>query len=428
MLKKILNTVSSQLLGSVINLFTFIMISNIGEVGIPLRGEAGLILSTITIVLLGINIISGASLVYLFPRVHKGTLIYISYLWALLLSGIAYIILLIVNQYTTFIPDLIIHVCLLTFLNSIFNTNLGVLISEQKIVKNNYLKAGSSFIILVFVSACIFLLNFTNSFTYVYALYLAYSAVFLISLFFIKKHLGSIDRKSVKEIIRKAFFYGILNQSAHIVFFINSRLGYFLLYNPLNANDIALGNYTNAISICEAIWIVTRSVSLVQYSKIVNSDNHKYNVELSFNLAKWSFILCSIGLIPLLLLPNAFYTSIFSKNAFLMHDIIQLLAPSIVLYNFASVLGHFYSGNGKYQVNLYGALIGFIITCSSVFYMASHYAYKGIALVFSISLTGTSIFILIYFMKDNNLKFNFLIPKKSDLKQLFPSKKQTEQY
>jgi O-antigen/teichoic acid export membrane protein len=420
MFKKILNTISTQFLGSLINLFTFIIISH--TLGAHYTGEARLILSTIAIVLIAINLISGASLIYLFPRVHKGTLIYISYVWAFLLSITAYIGLHIYNVYQPLLEEYIHHIAILTFFNAIFNTNLNVLISSQKINLNNRLKLYHYLLILPGIAAAIFLLDIKDSSAYVIGLYLSYITITILSSIQIAPYLKEFNTTLIKPIVRQAIYYGAWNQSGHIIQTVNLRLSYYILHDPGNLSSIALGNFSNAASICESIWIVTRSVALVQYSKIVNTEDNEYNVKLSLDLSKWSFIICTIGLIPLLLLPTGFYQFVFGEEFYLMPEIIKYLAPSIVFYNFANILGHYYSGNGRYQINLYAALIGFVITLSSIHYMINQYQHIGAAIVSSASYFASTLFMLSYFMKDNHLKWSQLIPKWSEFKAIIRQK------
>ena len=416
MFKKILNTASTQFLGSIFNFLTFIVISRL--LGPYYREEAGIMLSTIAFILVASNLVSGASLIYLFPRVHKPTLIYISYGWSAFISALAFVILKIYNQFEPLLGQYIFHICMLAFLNAFFNVNLQVLISEEKINTANRLKLFHFIPIFPVVFIAIYLLKIENSNAYMYGLYTGYLSISILSLYQIRKHLKPIKLVQIKSIIKDAFKFGAWNQAGNLVQTLNLRLSYYILHDPNNLSSIALGNYSNAVSICEAIWIVTRSVALVQYARISNSKDNKYNVKLTLSLSKWSFIICSIGIIPIVMLPSNFFQFIFGQEFYLIADIIKWLAPSVVLYNFAYIIAHYYSGNGRYQINLISSSIGLVVTLSCIHYFIELYSQNGAALTATLSYLASSIFMLSYFSYQHKLNAKQFLPTWQELKFL----------
>lgn len=75
------------------------------------------------------------------------------------------------------------------------------------------------------------------------------------------------------SVVSQMFRYGLQNQVAHITQLLSFRLSYYVLgeYKGL----AAVGVFGNGISIAESIWLIAKSMSLVQYSWVANSDDQK---------------------------------------------------------------------------------------------------------------------------------------------------------
>jgi len=127
LIKKILNTFGTKTITAFINLAIAIVLSQ--YLGAEGKGEQGLIITTIAFVLVFANLIGGATLVYLTPRIAVKHLIAPSYLWSALISIFAYFTL----RFTNIIDQsFVIHISILAFLNSILAINSSILIGNEK--------------------------------------------------------------------------------------------------------------------------------------------------------------------------------------------------------------------------------------------------------------------------------------------------------
>src|SRR5437763_2492721 len=123
MFKKIASTFVVKILTSAVNLVLVILLSQ--YLGASGKGEASLLITGVTMVVLFCNMIGGASLVFLVPRFNTLQLIFVSNLWSLLICIVAWIVL----QFTNILPaQFIPHVIALSFINSLLGTNLSVLL------------------------------------------------------------------------------------------------------------------------------------------------------------------------------------------------------------------------------------------------------------------------------------------------------------
>lgn len=195
------------------------------------------------------------------------------------------------------------------------------------------------------------------------------------------------------------------------------RLSYYLLEKYQNTET--LGIYSNGVSLTEAIWMVSGSMAMVQYSKIANSDNKQYSQQLTVNMTKISLLVTVVILIPMLLLPSAFYSFIFGKDFTNINHIMICLAPGVVFYNFALLIGHYFSGTGRYYINTTASAAGLLITLILSFVAIPMWGFYGAALVSSLSYIVVSATVIVFFYKESKIGFSQMIPDKNDLKLYF---------
>jgi O-antigen/teichoic acid export membrane protein len=125
---KILNTFGARALAAVINLLIAIVLSQyLGPAG---KGIQSLVITTITFILVFANLIGGGTLVYLVPRYAPSLLILPSFLWTIFVSILSYFVLLL---FPVVDESIVIHICILSVLNSFVSINTSVLIGKEKI-------------------------------------------------------------------------------------------------------------------------------------------------------------------------------------------------------------------------------------------------------------------------------------------------------
>lgn len=123
----------------------------------------------------------------------------------------------------------------------------------------------------------------------------------------------------------------------------------------------------------------------------------------------------------MLLLPSGFYIFIFGKDFANVNLIMNCLAPGVIFYNFALLIGHYFSGTGKYYINTTASAIGLIITLLLSFYAIPIWGFYGAGVVTSISYITISATVLFFFQKESKISFMLMIPTFQDIKQYFSS-------
>jgi O-antigen/teichoic acid export membrane protein len=249
----------------------------------------------------------------------------------------------------------------------------------------------------------------------------AYGVTFLWSIALIAKHVGKdkvFELSNTWTTFRSLFFYGFQNQLAHVFQLLSFRISYFFLER--DCGEAEVGIYSNAVSVIESIWMISTSISLWQYAKISNSTDVNYTKNITEQLTKYGLLTAFIALTVLLCIPSVFYSWLFGKEFHGLNELMFYLAPGIWVFNYALIIGHYFSGHGKYYVNAIASGIGFLITCIAAYYFIPTLKIQGAAITASISYFVTSLVVILYFRKEgaNFVVFPSIGELKSTLGQL----------
>ena len=419
--KKILNTFGTKMLAAALNFLIAIIISQtLGDTG---KGTQALLVATISFILIFSDIICGASIIYLAPRHSFKKILVASTVWAgfiALVMGFGIWLF-----YPDLEPDLILHVAILSFISSLSNINFRFLVGKEEIQKANYNTLLQPVLLVLTLVAYYILLKKTDIYGYVIGLYAAYGGTFLLGVWMLRKEYANLRHDKDREygpVLKDLFKYGFLNQTGHFVQFFNLRLSYYLLKRFIDVGSV--GVFSNALSLAEAIWIISNSIALVQYARIANADDRAYAQKLTLDLSKSCLVISALAVIVLALLPPQVYTFVFGKDFGEMAGIIRILAPGVLFYCVFLILGHYYSGIGRYQMNTFAALCGLAATCILGFTLIPRYDVIGAAITSAVSYTVNAIFLFVFFLKESHFKGKDFILRKSEIQNYIAELKQ----
>ncbi len=413
MIKKIFSTFTLRFASALINLLIAVVVSRyLGAAG---KGEQGILLTTIAFIILFDNIVGGASVVYLTPRLKLKNILVASYFWSLIVSIISYFIL----YFTHLLPsEYQLPVAILSGLCSITSINSSILIGKEKINESNILNFMTpllTIIILIFLFSTSLCLNIN---AYLIALFGTYLSCLILSFYFLSPLLKRKEKPSiygVKKSLKIMIAYGLQNQLAHVFQLLSFRISYYVLEYFWNKSQV--GVYSNGVSIIESVWMISSSITLIQYARIANTSDKKYAISLTETLTKYGMFIAFVALIPIVILPSQVYVFIFGPDFREMNILILLLAPGIWIFNYALIIGHYFSGIGKYYVNAIASGIGLAVTIPTIFILIPRYHIYGAAISASFSYFCTSMVVLYYFKKAGG-KF-VLFPKFKEMKTVF---------
>ena len=411
MIKNIINTFVTKVLAAIFNLVIAIIISNyIGPEG---KGQQGLIITTISLIIIISSIIGPGGLSFLLPRYNLYYLIIPSYIWSVfIITAFGFLI-----PFLKIVPaGYLTHVCILSVILSVSNIHNSILLSSQQIFKSNLVYTIQILTLLIVLFVLMVLLGLHSLNAYIIALYCSYFLSFLIGFYFCKEHfINNFFRFSINRILfgfRKLFKYGFYNQLDIIAQLLSFRLSYYILNNSIGEAEV--GIYSNGVSIIESIWLISRSIGLVLHARIVNSRDKNYSFKLTLSFIKFSFIASFIVLLPLVFIPSQFYQFIFGQQFGYISKVILSLSPGVLFFSVSFIISYYFSGIGKHYINSIASIVGLIVTIATTLIFIPAFGIIGAGISASISYFVTTIIKIVYFVKKQNIRFLDIFPDKTD--------------
>ncbi|MBU8892751.1 MAG: polysaccharide biosynthesis C-terminal domain-containing protein [Bacteroidales bacterium] len=415
MIKQIVNTFITKILSGILNLIIAIIISN--YLGAEGKGSQGLILTTISVFIILTGIIGSGGLTYLIPRLHFSLLIIPSYLWSITISFAALLFMsithIVSNEYVT-------HVVVLTLILSVSSINNSILHAKKSIKEVNYVSLSQVIITLLLILFLIVYKKRLEVNSYITALYFGYGISALLSYKFTwKYYINSVYKFPAYKYfigIKKHFKYGGYNQLDILAQVLSFRLAYYFLSYFTNISEV--GIYSNAVSIIEAIWIISRSIAYVQHSWIVNSKDKKYTIILSLKFIKLAGFLACIAIIILIIIPSGFYEFVFGHEFGSMQKVILFLSPGVLFFSISFIISSYFSGTGKHYINSISSVVGLLVIIISLLILTPAYGIIGAGIAASLSYFATTLIKVLSFIKISKVKFVQFLPTAKDLKEI----------
>jgi O-antigen/teichoic acid export membrane protein len=411
MFKKIAFTFGIKIIIAVLNLAIVILLSrNIGAAG---KGEASLIVTSIAMILLFCNIVGGSSLVYFVPRHNILKLFMLSNAWSLLVCAASYFVFL---AFPLVPVEAVLPVILLSLISSLLATNLTILLGREKITTHNLVLLLQAAVNIIILCLMIKGLNRNNISSYIWSLYGAMGLCLVVSAILVYPLIAEDKKEKETGLFTKLFQYGAYSQAGHIMKFMSFRCTYYML--SASAGDVVLGIFSNGVSLVESVFLVSNSIATVLYPKVSNSKDPVYSQTLTLQLTKFSILLCIAALIPLVLLPSSFYVWLFGPEFAGVQLVIVLLAPGILFYNIALVIGHYFSGTGKFKVNTWANLTGLITTVVLALIWYPSFGIWEVGIISTVSYITTAALIIVCFAKEAGISSRQLLPRYADIQWL----------
>ncbi len=409
MWRSIFGNFGVRVLSALLNLGLVILFSQLtGAVG---KGEQSLLLTSIAILTIFDSLVGGAALVYLSSRFAWLGLLGASYIWIFLVSSTAFVCLWLADVFPI---TYLIHVVILSAISAAGAVHSSLLLGQQRLKIYNIIALS---IPLLTLGSCVAQWYFLGVIKYEVSLYIAYVISLFISILGLIKFFPYQQKSSSTwlAIWKNMFALGFYNQLAHVLQLLSFRASYYILEQY--KGEAAVGVFSNASSITESIWLIATSISLWQYAVISNSQDQNYTIQLTEKLTRFGMFAALLGVLFFLLLPSAFYQLVFGPDFGGLQTLMWALAPGVWIFTYALVVGHYFSGHGRYAVNALASGIGLLLSLVASLLFIPVYGAVGAAFAASISYAATSIVVLRYFLKDG-ATFS-LFPRKVEFIQLF---------
>ena len=416
MIKNIVNTFIFRAINAFLALLIVVLTAR--YLGAEVRGEISLFVLNATLVFQVVAIISGGSIVYYTPRRKLMSLALHAFLWSLVIVIPSGFIL----SYSGFLEsNYLPHFIISTLLMSWFYLGMNMMLGFEWIKTFNLLSTVQLLLLLLLFGFAI-VNQYPSGFE---AWYFPYLISFAIGILVLKLIIFKRKRPSFqfeKEDFKLLFSYGKWAQLANIAQLLNYRLGYYLL--EYFVGKTALGVYSAAVGVAEGIWIISKSFSMVVFSRIANMESRKEALILSFTYARVSLYFSLLAIAIMLLIPSSLYIYAFGEEFFEIKELLFLLSPGIAFFSLSTVYAHYFSGTGRPSVSSYSSIIGFVVTFLLGIWLIPVYEKVGVAITASASFFASTVYLMIKMLQEDGGNWQALLPSPQDItktKEFFTS-------
>lgn len=363
--------------------------------GAGARGKISLFLTDIMLITMITNVLGGSAISYHVSKTSIKPLIKWATLWVFLVSLLMGGGLSVIHQ--EFLQN---HLFPISFLIGLITMNQMILIGKEKIKEYNIVFVlDPLFKILVLMIGFYVIKNHSLE-IFLIALYVSLISSFFVSSFFVFKLIKK-DVSEYKFTFKEILKYGIGTEISSFLQFFNYRLLFYVVFYQFG--DVELGWFSVGVSMAESLWIISRSIAVNQYSKIVNTTNKLEQRVVTDKSARLSSILTLAAIVVMLLIPEEIFRIIIKKDYSEIQKIIWFLCPGILLISISNVWGHYFSGIGRYHVNNLKSVIGFVSMVVSAFFLIPYFNLIGVVLAMVIGYLGSSLTLLLFYLKDKNV-------------------------
>lgn len=411
MLAKILHTLTSRVGAAGLSFLVVVLTAKfLGAAG---RGEASIFMANVAIILLFTSLIGGTGITYLASRINFYQLLLPSYLWSGLVCVLATLALYATGQ----APETSIwHLGWLSLLLAFFTINTTVLLGRDQVKTNNYLTLLQTFLTVSGLAIGFLVLEQKVIETYFHALYLAYGVTALLSFLALFKLPERPDFSNFTQNLKQLVRVGTVAQFSNIITFLNYRLGYYFLQTWAGLE--AVGVFSVAVTLSEAIWMVGRSLATVQYAKLVNTENTDEAKTLTKQLAKLSFTVTTLAVLVLILFPAEGLKLIFGKEFGPVKPVIYVLATGVIATGTGMIFSHYFAGRGRYQENNRAALFGLLFTVPGCWFLIPQLGILGAGLASTLSYVAAFAYLYWKFRQETAFSLKQLVPNRADFREI----------
>jgi len=417
---KILGTFFNRLLTTLI-MFTVVII-NTNQFGAEGTGTIALVILGLTILQVLSNFVGGTTLVYLTPQRDNGQLITLSYAWMLVSSAIGTMVLLLLKL----IPDgYALYLFALSVIYNVYFIHISIMQGKEDIKLFNILQLTQALLLIVLLTATLLLHRLggreVHIRIYLFAFLCSYLVPCIISCIYIFRHVRFDSFKGIWRLFGEMVKLGCWTQLANLAQLLTYRVNYYFIQRFINHSK-SLGIYDLGNKISEAVWIIPKSICVVEYARISNCQDPEYTKRITLLLLKFVLAVVLAAVLVLWLLPASLFAWIFGPDFAGSKPVINSLLPGIVALSCHSILSHYFAGHGKFYINAIGSFIGLLVTCALGFTWLSAAAetdpvnaLQVAGHISSIAYTCTFIYTLVCFIVRTKAGFKDFLITRDDL-------------
>ncbi|MBR4147655.1 MAG: polysaccharide biosynthesis C-terminal domain-containing protein [Bacteroidales bacterium] len=415
MFKKILGTGVTRVLNLLIGFITMLMGTKV--LGPAEWGIGFTVLTDLTFLLIGVELIAGNGLVYFTPRKKLSTLMKVSYTWIVLVIALYALLFWILSHYPVTFDRIVPKgyeglTLLLVLVYSFHEFNLNVFLGKEKVSTYNWI-----FLLQILVQVCsmalfIFVFHIHDAHAFVYSLLCGYSTAFVVGFIVLLPMVGKDGYDPFFLTAKEMLKYGSVIQLSTLVSTLNRRMSIFLLRQ--HCTEDAVGVYGAGSQVGEGVKVFGVSVSMVQFSKLSNLTDQEKIANLTVKFLKITVVLTLAALVAIAFLPVSFFAWLFSDAFGQVKEIILLMSPGLLFASAQLIFANYFMGTGMPKYNLYASLVGLAVTIPTTLLLIPRMGIEGAAISFSCTYLAIILYQWFVFKKLTGIKAKELLLTKDD--------------
>lgn len=375
------------------------------------KGTISIVIADLTIVGFFCNIFVGSSVTYFASKYKTEQILLYAYLWSIMLGISIPIIFSFIR--TVEYPYYLIG---LSVLSSLLAANVNLFVGQQNIRMFNLYTILQQLVHILFILIIVYIVKITSVTSYFIAQISCFGLLFVTSSFQILRYCKFSDISFSRQIRNRLFDYGWKTQLSAFLQFLNNRLSFYFL--EFFKGITSVGIFSIGIAFSEAIWTVSKSLSVVLYADVVNNADDNNAIEKTKISLKISFLITLLFIIAILLLPAQFYVMIFGKDFHETKRITLFLSPGILAIAVSNIIGYYFAGINKLRILNIKSLIGLVFTVVSSFFIIPRWGIVGACIVTSVSYCLSSALLFWKFYELTEFRIRDFMISKSEINLL----------
>jgi len=359
------------------------------------NGIRALFVADLGIISIFCNIFTTSSVSYYIRKVGQSRLKTQAYLWVFMVSGILALIFSFRSGETCLPLFLFVISALMGFVA--FHSSLFV--GCQKIPYYNLITLLQPLLLLLFMLMIHYAFYGKFSYyAYFYAQIISLLLIFITAKIITRKTLGKSQFEFNKKTIKDSFHFGWQTELSNLIQFLNYRISMYALSYLSGIKSV--GVFALGVAIAEAIWIFSKSISIVQYSNVLQTGDTVESRKETTKVSYISFLASIICIAIIAILPANIFVWIFNGEEFgYVKTIVLLMSPGILAMAVSNVYGNFFSAIGKLKILIIKSGAGLLVTIVLSLLLISKWGIFGASIVNSCAYIVSSAILIVFFKR-----------------------------
>lgn len=391
----IIATIMSKILILLLNFAVVVLTTQLW--GADGRGSIAIFVADLSLISIFANVFTGSSVSYFFSKLGTSKLSSAAYLWSFVVSAVGACVLLATGQMTVapFIFVAASLMGLMAFHNSLF-------VGGQKITYYNLITILQPALLLLCMLLCHGIWPQLGYYSYFFGQIFSL-LLLLLACGVLRRKMGirlhwDFDRSCNRQL----FSFGWKTELSSLLQFFNYRLTYYMLDYFIGRGSV--GVFSIGVTIAEAIWIVSRSMSMVQFSNVLKQGNTWQSRKETMTLALASLGISFVCVLVVVLLPSSLFAFVFGSEFEQVNRVVLFLAPGILAIAFSNVLGNYFSAIRHLNVLMVKSAVGLVFTFVLSLWLIPRFKIEGACVVNAVSYVISSAVLLGYYLSKKSIR------------------------